>query len=229
MRIITYSDLHLEFKSGWKMPGNTDADLMILAGDIITFGDYRPLAAFLDGWEKPVLYITGNHEYYTRTPRDKEENNFKNWLAVNYPNVTFLRDESISIDGVHFFGGTMWTDFAGRNFQAMEIAQYQMNDFRLIKNPDLSPFKPADTLNLHEHYVEKLLEWFHAELAGPRIVISHHAPVINPRTQFMLSPLMPAFNSLDMQDIIKKYQPALWVYGHNTKVDPSVKTIMHRV
>lgn len=52
MKIISYSDLHLEFKSGWKMPENIDADLMILAGDIITFQDYSPLTKFLTGWKK---------------------------------------------------------------------------------------------------------------------------------------------------------------------------------
>ncbi|SEN59385.1 metallophosphoesterase [Nitrosomonas marina] len=219
MKIISYSDLHLEFKSGWKMPENIDADLMILAGDIITFQDYFPLTEFLTGWEKPVLYIAGNHEYYTRTPKDREEDAFKKWLSTNHPNVTFLRDESISIDGIHFFGGTMWTDFDGGNEQAMRIAEYQVNDFKLIKNPDSSPFKPADTLPLHGRYVKELLKWLETDLTGPRVVISHHAPVMNPHTKFTGSPLTPAFTSLDMLEIIKKYQPALWIYGHTHECD----------
>ena len=219
MKIISYSDLHLEFEAGWTMPEDIDADLMILAGDIITFKDYSPLTKFLTGWEKPVLYITGNHEYYTRTPIDEEEEVFKKWLEENRPNVTLLRDEFISIDGVHFFGGTMWTNFNGGNEQAMKIAERQVNDFRLIKNSDLSPFKPVDTLGLHDRYVKKLLKWLEADLPGPRVIISHHAPAINPNTQFTGSPLTPAFNSLDMLDIIKKYQPGLWVYGHTHECD----------
>ncbi len=214
MKIISYSDLHLEFESGWTMPKDINADLMILAGDIITFRDYSPLSIFLDGWKKPVLYVTGNHEYYTRTPRDQEEDAFKKWLATSHSNVTLLRDESISIDGAHFFGGTMWTDFNDGSKQAMMIAESQVNDFRLIKNPDFSSFMPTDTLELHDLYVKALLKWFESDLTGPRVVISHHAPVINPNTQFTGSPLTPAFNSLDMLDIIEKYQPALWVYGH---------------
>lgn len=219
MKIISYSDLHLEFESGWKMPDDIDADLMIVAGDIITFKDYSPLTIFLDRWEKPVLYVTGNHEYYTRMSRDQEETDFKNWVATNHPNVTFLHDEAVTIGGVHFFGGTLWTDFNNADVQSMEIAEHQINDFRLIKNPDFSPFKPSDTLELHKHYVKNLLDWFESKLAGPRVIISHHAPVINPRTQFMDSPLTPAFNSLDMQDIIEKHQPALWVYGHTHECD----------
>lgn len=59
MKIITYSDLHLEFGSNFKPPKNSDADLMILAGDIITFKNFKPLSDFLSDWSKPVLYITG--------------------------------------------------------------------------------------------------------------------------------------------------------------------------
>lgn len=59
MKIITYSDLHLEFGTDFKPPINSDADLMILAGDIITFHDFKPLHKFLRYWEKPVLYIAG--------------------------------------------------------------------------------------------------------------------------------------------------------------------------
>jgi hypothetical protein len=53
----------------------------------------------------------------------------------------------------------------------------------------------------------------------PKVVISHHAPVINPNTRYRASPLQPAFNSLDMIEVIEKYQPNLWVYGHTHECD----------
>lgn len=219
MKLLIYSDLHLEFGSGFCLPEKTEADILILAGDIITFDNYKPLGRFLQDWNKPVLFVAGNHEYYTQTPMDEEDSTFSEWLKSNHPNVHFLRDESISIDGVYFFGGTMWTHFNGGDLKAMDAAHCQMNDFRLIKKSDGSSLLPSDTLGLHDHYVEKLLAWFERGLTGPRVVISHHAPVINPKTQYMGSPLMPAFNSLDMQDIIEKYQPDLWIYGHTHECD----------
>ena len=182
--------------------------------DITTLGNYCSINRLLNGWDKPVLYVAGNHEYYTQKPMDQENEDFKAWLADNYPNVTFLLDEDISINGVHFFGGTMWTGFMNENPLAMNAAQHQMNDFRLIRNPDNSPLRPIDTLKLHENFVENLLDWFAKDMDGQRVVITHHAPVINPNTQFKGSPIMPAFNSLDMLEIIEEYQPALWVYGH---------------
>lgn len=59
MKIISYSDLHLEFGTNLQPPADTDADVMILAGDIITFKDFMPLDWFLRSWNKPVLYVTG--------------------------------------------------------------------------------------------------------------------------------------------------------------------------
>lgn len=219
MKIITYSDLHLEFGTDFMLPADSDADLMILAGDIITFKDYRPLTQFLKDWTKPVLYVTGNHEYYTRQPMGEEDAKFKIWLGANHPNVTLLQDEAISIGDVHFFGGTMWTDFHQADPLAMLTARQQMNDYRHIMTSDGELLKPADTVPLHEAYMEKLLAWFEQDLSGPRVVISHHAPVMNPNTQYGNSPLMPAFNSLDMLPIIEKYQPTLWVYGHTHECD----------
>jgi Icc-related predicted phosphoesterase len=222
MKIISYSDLHLEFGTEWLPSRDIDGDIMILAGDITTFGNYSSIDRLLNGWSKPVLYVAGNHEYYTQKPMDQENEDFKTWLAANHPNVTFLLDEDISINGVHFFGGTMWTDFMNENPLAMNAAQHQMNDFRLIRNSDNSPLRPIDTLKLHKNFVERLLNWFAKDIDGQRVVISHHAPVINPNTQFKGSPIMPAFNSLDMLKIIEEYQPALWVYGHTHECDDQV-------
>ena len=195
---------------------------MILAGDIITLKDYDPLDRLLQSWKKPVLYVTGNHEYYTQSPMNHGDNKFRAWLEGNHPNTKLLLDEEVSIGGVNFFGGTMWTDFNGADRRAMEIARSQMNDFRpiwLIYNPDQTSFRPTDAVALHNNFTAKLLNWFDKDLSGPRVVISHNAPVINPNTKFKGSPLMPAFNSLDMVKIIENRQPALWVYSHTQECD----------
>ncbi|MFB2892638.1 metallophosphoesterase [Aerosakkonemataceae cyanobacterium BLCC-F50] len=219
MKIICYSDLHFEFGWIFRPPADSDADLMILAGDIITCKDYTPLSRFLQNWQKLVLYVMGNHEYYTRRPMPEEERKFRQWLSERHPNVTLLLDEAIAVDGVHFFGGTMWTDFDCGNSQAMRTAQQQMNDYYKIYQPDGQPLTPAQTIVLHEIYKEKLIAWFENDLSGARVVISHHAPVMNPNTQYKDSPFWPAFHSLDMLPLIESYQPALWVYGHTHECD----------
>lgn len=219
MKIIAYSDLHLEFGARFILPPDSHADVLILAGDVITFKDYTPLAELLEGWNKPVLYVTGNHEYYGAAAMPEAETAFRAWLQTHYPNVRLLQNEVVSIDGVHFFGGTMWTDFSHANPLAMQVAQQQINDFRLIQTAPGKRLLPEDTVELHSQFVRELVRWFESPLTGPRVVVTHHAPVINPQTQYGASPLQPAFNSLDMIALIEQFQPALWVYGHTHECD----------
>ncbi len=219
MRILTYSDLHLEFGADFRLPSEDQGDLLILAGDVITFQNFNPLDRLLMGWKKPILYVTGNHEYYTRRPMGEENMKFRAWLAAHHPQVKLLLDEEVSIEGVHFLGGTMWTDFDGGNRAAMEFARREMNDFRLIQNAGGSTFAPSDAIRLHEEFVGKLTAWFGKDLDGPRVVITHNAPLLNPHTKYNDSPLRPAFNSLDMVKIIETHQPQLWVYGHTHECD----------
>lgn len=157
MKIITYSDLHLEFGSNFKPPKNSDADLMILAGDIITFKNFKPLSDFLSDWSKPVLYITGNHEYYTRHPMDAGEQAFKDYIATNHPNITWLNNSYFSLNDIHFFGGTMWTDFNKSDTAAVQNARNAMNDFLQIIMPNGQRLTTYDTIKMHEDFKEKLV------------------------------------------------------------------------
>lgn len=218
MKIISFSDLHLEFGRPFDVPDESIADVMILAGDIITFADLSPLEEIARSWRKPILYVAGNHEFYTRTPIQDDIARFQVW-AVDYPHLRFLQDEPVTIDGMHFFGGTMWTDFNNSNPSAMMTARQQMNDFQLIRTSDDTFFRPEDSILLHNLFKTKLISWLEENKAKPKVVISHHAPVINPNTRYRASPLQPAFNSLDMIELIEKYRPNLWVYGHTHECD----------
>jgi hypothetical protein len=71
--------------------------------------DYDPLDQLLQKWKKPVLYVTRNREHYTQTPMNEEDKRFKAWLKAEHPHVKLLLNEEVSIGGVNFFGGTMWT------------------------------------------------------------------------------------------------------------------------
>lgn len=222
MKIITYSDLHLEFGSNFKPPKNSDADLMILAGDIITFKNFKPLSDFLSDWKKPVLFIAGNHEYYTRKPMSECEDEFQNFISTNYPNVTWLNNSTFVLDDFHFFGGTMWTDFDESNQEAMRNALGAMNDFRQILTKNGQFLLPQDTVKMHNIFKEKLINWLEKYEGKKRVVISHHAPIKNPNTKYGDSKLQAAFNSLDMVEIIEKYQPNLWIYGHTHECDDQI-------
>lgn len=97
MNIIAFSDLHLEFGIHFRPPEDRTIDVMVLTGDIITFRDYAPLSRFLAGWKKPVIFVAGNHEFYTNTTMEREAETFQQWLAT-HPSVYFLQDQAITID-----------------------------------------------------------------------------------------------------------------------------------
>ena len=172
MKIISFSDLHLEFGKLFDVPDESIADVMILAGDIITFADLSPLEKIARSWRKPILYVAGNHEFYTRTPMQDDITRLKAWSA-NYPHLYFLQDEPVTIDGVHFFGGTMWTDFNSGNPNAMMTARQQMNDFQLIRASTDAFFHPEDSILLHNLFKTKLISWFEENKEQPKVVISH--------------------------------------------------------
>lgn len=215
MKIITYSDIHLEFGHNWRPPKDIEGDVMLLAGDMVTFNQYKPLKYFLTNWQKPVIYIAGNHEYYD-TRIGAAEKVAVEWIKNKLPNVHYLKDSATEIDGVHFFGGTMWTDFDGANYSAMACAQRAMNDYRVIKTDKRSYLQPEETVELHKTYVQNLLEWFEKDLSGPRVVLSHHAPIPGPsgKNRYDDPLLDAAYTSRDMIKIIDQHQPDLWVYGH---------------
>ena len=69
MKIHVLSDLHTEFADF--EPPDTDADVVVLAGDIGvgTGGIEWAGQRFADG---PVLYVPGNHEYYDQDIRETD-------------------------------------------------------------------------------------------------------------------------------------------------------------
>lgn len=222
MKILSYSDLHLEFDHNWLLPNNLEGDVLVLAGDIITFKNYDPLEKFLSSWSKHILYIPGNHEYYTNSAMDLELQNFIDWAKQSTPNLTVLNNTSTTIDDVHFFGGTMWTDFYGAQKKNMDIARKHMNDFKLIHKSDDSLLSPEDTIILHNSFIEKLDVWLNTFKNKKRVVITHHAPIDNPNAFFTNNDLKPAFISTDIHPLIKKYQPNLWIYGHTHECDDQI-------
>lgn len=214
MKIICFSDLHLEFGKSFDVPEEDTADVMILAGDIITFADFSPLEEIVKSWRKPILYVAGNHEFYTRKPMRDDIARFQTW-AADYPHLHFLQDEAITIDGVHFFGGTMWTDFYGGDSYFMQRAMKRMNDYRMIKVETDVFLDPVITTHFHKIYREKLLAWFEKPLKGARVVISHHVPVESRETYNAKGDAYLAYLALDMEEIIQEHHPDLWIYGHN--------------
>lgn len=100
----------------------------------------------------------------------------------------------------------------------MSHAEVSLNDFRYICD-DEGIFTAKSSIELHERFIAALEQWFDTRPSGPNVIITHHAPVINPKSQYLLSPLEPAFVSYEMGHYIETYWPDLWVYGHTHQCD----------
>lgn len=221
MKIKVLSDLHLEFEKPWSYVDPGKGDVLILAGDICTTIDFIEDSYDLkgtyqnffnrcsEGFNK-VFYVMGNHEHYGGTLQDSASI-LRDILPANF---TVLDNNSEYYRGVHFVGATLWADWAGRSKEMMRIGESRMNDYATISYPmpgmDL---KPADTLFEHDNTVY----WFGQvlpTLRGKVVVVTHHAPSYRSISgDYVTSETIGAYAS-DLEDIIHKFKPDLWVHGH---------------
>lgn len=209
MKLHVLSDLHVEFHDF--APPATDADVVVLAGDIgvRNLGVEWADRTFAD---HTVLYVPGNHEYYGGDIDSTAE------LKRAAPdNIHVLSDDVLEFGGVRFLGTTLWTDFRlygeAEVRSAQRSARRSMEDFRSIRNGK-RPFTPEDSVELHED----CKSWLVGELArafdGPTVVISHHLPAApSIARRYDNDPLNPAFASR-LEDVIESFRPALWIHGH---------------
>ncbi|HEX7074359.1 MAG TPA: metallophosphoesterase [Hyphomicrobiaceae bacterium] len=209
MKLHILSDLHTEFADF--VPPETDAEAVILAGDIgVGVEGMRWAARHFP--VRPVIYVPGNHEFYGHDIDLTAELD-----AAAPDNITLLSDDVLVLDGVRFLGSTLWTDFKlhgeGEAWFARERARQSMNDFFRIRQGGHT-FRPEDSVVLHEAsraWLERQLE---QAFDGPTVVITHHLPALKSvAPRYANDALNPAFASR-LEGLIDEYQPALWIHGH---------------
>jgi len=211
MKLHILSDLHVEFAP--YLLADTDAEVVILAGDIHR-GDKGFKWAYENIKDKEVIYVLGNHEFY-REATPKLINKLKN--KSKGTNVHILENDSISIDGVRFFGCTLWTDFnlLGKMDISIAEAALQMNDYRLIRvSPTYKKCRPSFTVVWHN----KSKKWLFREIDKSKesriVVITHHAPsIMSIREKNRDDPLRAAYAS-NLEDPIASSKINLWIHGH---------------
>ena len=211
MKLQILSDLHLEFAPCQIV--NTDADVVILAGDI-HLGDRGYKWAEQNIKNKEVIYVLGNHEFYKEaTPRLFE----KLKKETKGTNIHVLENESISIGGVKFLGCTLWTDFELLNSLDASIASanLHMTDYRKIRiSPQFKKIRPSFTVVWHKQSKNWLREEIKKDNNDKIIVVTHHAPSIQSiPVEDREDPLSAAFAS-NMIDLIAPSNIKLWVHGH---------------
>lgn len=209
MKLHVLSDLHTEFSDF--DPPDTDADVVVLAGDIGVGAGGIEWASRKYG-NVPVVYVPGNHEFYGHDIRDMDM-----LLDAAPPNIRVLNDCSYETDGVRFLGATLWTNFKfngeAEAWSSRQIATSTMRDFSAIKNGTRC-FTPEDSVYLHRASVHWLVDELEKEYSGTTVVVTHHLPSsLSVAIRYSGDSLNPAFASR-LEGIFEKYRPDVWIHGH---------------
>ena len=211
MKLLVYSDLHLEF-SDFATP-EAGYDVVILAGDI-HLDDRGVQWAKRKFADVPVIYICGNHEFYHADIVDVH-NRIRS--EVDGTNIHFCENETVYINDTRFVCATLWSDFRikGNRELAMLQAGMWMNDYRLIKFGEVT-LTPQDTARFHQEslmFLENELKTS-TESTQKTVVVTHHAPSGQSlRYERVDDELSPAYAS-ELATLMLDTAPQLWIHGH---------------
>jgi len=213
MKIALLSDLHLSVHP--MEPPPTDADVVVLAGDL-----QRPEAAmaWARQYTQPTLFVAGNHEFFGASIQATHAQLRQH---AEGSNVHVLEHDEWRHQGVRFLGCTLWSDF--RLFESTEqrdaalqkIITFARDYTRIAIAPDFADaFTPAVSQLLFDQSVAWLDKRFAEPFDGPTVVVTHFAPSRGSIAEkFVGSPINAAFVS-DLEARIERWQPALWLHGH---------------
>jgi len=231
VRFHYLSDLHLEAQD-FPLPLER-GDVLIIAGDLCHARIFE--AAPDDGYARAqrervlrfadraranyarIILIPGNHDHYEGVIDDTAA-----IFRRHLPGFLVLDGESANLGGVLIFGATLWSDFEGRNPDAMKRAGKGCGEFFFVKRRAtddagasiLARFRPPDALAAFDRDTAALRA-FCASAAGKRpIIVTHHAPSragLNPL--FVENGLDGAYAS-NLDDLVASSGAAVWIHGH---------------
>ncbi|MGO8627726.1 metallophosphoesterase [Rhizobium ruizarguesonis] len=217
MKAWIFSDLHLErgTSADFDIP---DADVCICAGDISDRG-VVPSIRFLGevvAPRMPVVFVPGNHEYYRASIEEGFDAGVEE--ALKFDDVFILDGGVASIDGVHFVGATLWSDFAlfGDTRMAMLADGKASQDYReiMVSKRPFKRFTPRDAMGRNFEARAIIDRFLGASFGVPTIVVTHHAPsILSISPTHIDDPLTPSSAS-SLERIMLRHQPRLWVHGH---------------
>lgn len=211
MKIHLLSDLHTE--AGVYGLTETDADVLVLAGDIAE-GMYAINWAG-QATDRPVVMVLGNHEFYGARGLDFVDKLREQ--AERYPHLRVLEKDQSVIGGVRFLGTTLWADFElfGDRRRATSWAQELITDYAAIRTtPGYRKLTPADTIRWHEASVAWLREQLAVAHDGPTVVVTHHAPSARSLRDGHEEDLWSPAYASHLDDLVAASGAAAWLHGH---------------
>lgn len=214
MKIQYCSDIHLEYTHNREFiksnPILPIGDVLILAGDIVTFAILDEASEFLDlisnSFEK-VFWIPGNHEYYGSDINDRS-NSFCEAIRSN---VFLVNNYEEKIQNVNFIFSTLWSKIDEENHSIIEKTLFDFKDIS-----DGKSLLSADTFNRkHEECLKFIRESLHKNNNEKNVVVSHHIPTFFKYPEnFIRSKVNQGF-ATELYDLIYDSNIEYWIYGHH--------------
>jgi len=236
------SDLHLEMIPR-DIPINTKlppplTPLLVLAGDVYVGRDterFADIMSFIGKRYQHVIYVPGNHEYYgTRSitfPMENVRESIRN-ICHNIPNIHFLDNATIMVNGIKFMGATMWTNIPESEFPftAFKMADYSVIGMRSGDNGDETrSLSPEDINAIHQ----ASKNFFETEIRTPDtamaqitidtppshkpyvVAVTHHAPSQRYLGNwFRGDEYKPFYFATDLDELLQNPPLIAWLHGH---------------
>ena len=206
MKFQLMSDLHTEFhafplKLLEKLTFEPDLDFLLIPGDIVVpcsqgKDKAENVLDFLSSKARHCIFVCGNHELYHGSKEDAE-----NILESIMPsNFHWLKNSMEIVDGIRFFGGTMWFPDSKRNY----LHERELSDFLVIK--DFRKWVYEEN--------RKFQDAARSFITDNTIVLTHHIPAYSTVPPIFQGDNLNRFFVCDMTELILERKPPLWVYGH---------------
>jgi predicted phosphodiesterase len=223
MKIQIMSDLHHEIDVMRVKP--TDADVIVLAGDIVGASDPSRLIPIIERFEQPIIYITGNHEYYGRKDHRTIEDvtNALRRIEERYAHFHFLDCGSFDVGDYRFLGCTLWSDFEladnVKAFCQMLKDGIVINNFRqsiadfsqILRTPN-SLFTPQDLLALnyqHREFLKSEIKKSDKKI----VVVTHFCPHVESIAKKYQGDVFNPYFASDCSSLMRS-PVKLWIHGH---------------
>jgi predicted phosphodiesterase len=192
------------------------SDVLVIPGDL-SVGEsvLEPLQAFSEAY-KHVIWVAGNHYFWGGHIRDSKIWIYNKQNSGEIPeNVHFLENCGVTIEGVRFYGGTMWFSHEAAHNGGFSHAAYIkscMPDFDLIAG-----FEDEWGYARLNHDFLLNLKHPNPTQPAPGVVVTHHIPhAYGIAPQYAGNALNRFFYCPEAQEVWEnlKTWPKLWCFGH---------------
>ena len=135
-----------------------------------------------------------------------------------HPSVRFLNCTDVVIDGVHFLGAALWTDFRlfgdDDRSSAMRTAEALMTGYKRIRIAagGYRKLRTGDAARFHAEHKSRLRQKLDEPYAGTTVVITHTAPSVKSIAPDDAEDQISEAYATRMEDMVQKAD--VWVHGH---------------